>query len=395
VQAVPWRPVIVLALFVPVLAGCGGASHSHSQTTTTASVTSPRTTSTQTSAQQAAAVVLDARGSLIATVAGDGPISAAAADRRGGWYVAGSFTRLAGRSARGLAHLLANGSVDPTWHAALPSSGDTALAASADAVYAAGSIGDTNTSALLALDPTTGSMGPPLRRRPGPITALALTGGKLIVGTSGSSGAQGSTCVTALDAKTGRAARGFRVAVRMQPELGCAGPMTVDGERLYLAGSFQSVDGTRRPGLARIDATTGALDAGWRPPAASCALPGQPRGASGCDGVTHAVAVVKGLVLVAGSRPGVSALSDRTGATESGWRAPAGIENALALAVIGGRLFVGGDFTLSGGTALAGLATLSAADGSLLASWHPPAGLSAAAVVSSGSEVLVGLHSSR
>jgi hypothetical protein len=391
----------VLALFVPVLAGCGGASHSHSLTTSSvtttsgATTTTSGTTSTPTAPGREAGVVLDARGSLVATVAGDGPISAAAADGRGGWYVAGSFTGLAGHSAHGLAHLLANGNVDPTWHATLSSSGATALAASADTVYAAGSIGDTNTSRLLALDATTGSLATAFGRLPGPITALALAGGKLIVATSTSAASNRSTCVTAVDAKTGRRAQGFRVAVPMQPELGCAGPITVDGQRLYLAGSFQSVDGARRPGLARLDATSGALDLGWRPAAASCARPGQPRGANGCDGVTHAVAVVTGRVFVAGSRPGVSALSDRTGAVERGWRAPAGIENALALAVGGGRLFVGGDFTESGGTALAGLATLSAADGSLLPSWHPPARLSAAAVVSSGSEVLVGLHSGR
>jgi hypothetical protein len=392
----------VLALVTPALAGCGGASHSRSTTsstspspsTTTATPTSSTgTASTPVSTGRAAGVVLDARGSLVATITGDGPISTATADGRGGWYVAGSFTALDGHSAHGLAHLLASGSVDPTWQATLLSSGDTALAASADTVYAAGSIGDTNTSRVLALDATTGRLGPAFTPQPGPIRGLALAAGKLIVATSTSAGAHRSTCVTALDPMSRGPAQGFRVVVPAAPELGCAGSLTVDGQHLYVAGSFQSVDGVRRPGLARLDVSSGALDMAWRPAAPSCALPGQPRGPNGCDGVTYGVAPAPGRVFVAGARPGVSALSDSTGATESGWHAPAGIQNALALAVVGDRLFVGGDFTKSGGTSLAGLATLSVTDGSLLASWHPPAGLSAASVASSGSEVLVGLHS--
>ncbi len=390
----------MLALLVPVLAGCGGTSHVGSSTSTsaTSAETTPSTTTTRNAPVtpgRTAGVVLDAYGSRVATVAGDGPISTAAADGRGGWYVAGSFTSLAGQRVHGLAHLLSNGSVDPAWHATLSSSGATALTASGSLVYAAGSVGDTNTSRLFALRASSGAVAMALGRRPGPIRALAAADGKLILATTTSAGAPGATCLSALDAGTGRPAQGFHVAVPQQPELGCAGSLTVDGPRLYLAGSFQSVDGVRRPGLARVGATRGGLDTAWRPPAPSCRVPGQPRGANGCDGVTYAVAVAPGRVFAAGARPGVSALSDSSGAIERGWHSPAGIANALGLAVVGGRLFVGGDFTSSGGTALAGLAALSTADGSLLTSWHPPSGLSPAVVASSGSELLVGLHSSR
>lgn len=388
---VRWR--LLVAVLIPVLAGCGGASR-HVTTSGRSTQSAPTTTtSSPTRPVHSAAVILDATGSLVATLAGDGPVSAAVPDGRGGWYVAGSFTRLAGQPEHGIAHLLANATVDSNWHAALRSSGRTALAASPTIVYAAGSIGDTGRSTLLAFDATTGAVRSRLRApTAGPVTALALAGNRLIVAGGGGSR---PTCVAALDTATGRPAPDFSVTVPMQPELGCAGPIRVDGQRLYLAGYFQSVDGVRRPGLARIDARSGALDRAWQPPSPACRQPGQPRGPNGCDGITYDVAFAPEQVFVGGFRPGVVALSEATGVPQPGWHAPRGVGNVLQLATEGSRLFAGGDFTSSGRTALRGLAVLSAADGSLLPSWHPPAGMAPATSVASGAQVLVGLHSGR
>ena len=60
-----------------------------------------------------------------------------------------------------------------------------------------------------------------------------------------------------LDATTGAIEPGFKVAVRSSVK-----DLAVSGSRLYMAGGFSTVNGQARRGLAAVDAATGALDAG-------------------------------------------------------------------------------------------------------------------------------------
>ncbi|HMN28182.1 MAG TPA: delta-60 repeat domain-containing protein, partial [Caldilineaceae bacterium] len=46
----------------------------------------------------------------------DGNVSAAVADGHGGWYIGGSFSHVGGLARNRLAHLRADGSVDPQWN---------------------------------------------------------------------------------------------------------------------------------------------------------------------------------------------------------------------------------------------------------------------------------------
>jgi hypothetical protein len=355
------RRILTLLTLALAATSCGGsAKHAVTQIT-------PRPP-----AGPAIGAVLSSNGALTARLTGDGLIAAAAADGRGGWFIAGSFTEVDGEAERGLAHVLAGGTIDRQWHGALVSSGRSALTASAGSLYAAGSIGDTDRSRLLVLDAATGGLRRTLPVPFGTITALVVDGSRLFVATSTSTDPRRPSCLEAIDAQTGGSAGGVSANIRPAPELGCIAALRLNGSWLYVVGSFQEVDGLHRPGVARIDPASGRLDTTWRPPAAAA------------PGTTHDVAIAAGGAFLAGSRPAVTVLSVATGAPEHGWHFPNGVENALSLTIAGGRLFVAGDF--NGGVAL-----LALAGGAPVGSWHPAAGQFARLATASGSAVLLAL----
>lgn len=343
------------------IAGCGGATKHVTPPSPKRSPSGP-----------VVAVVLASSGSLVARLGGDGSIAAAAPDGRGGWFVAGSFTHLDGVSERGLAHVLGTGAIDPRWHGALRSSGRTALVAADATLYAAGSIADTDRSRVLALDASTGALRKSFRAPPGPVTALAVDGTRLIIATSASTVRARPSCIEALDTGSGRPQSAFAADVRPAPEQGCISIVRLDGASLYLAGSFHAVGGVPRAGLAKLDASTGRLESAWKPPAAGPAA-------------IYDIAPSAGGVVIAGSSPALAVLSTRSGTAQRQWRAPSTIRNPLSLAVVGDQVFVAGDF--NGGVARVRLAT-----GSELPSWRAAAGQSGGPVVASGSSALVGIH---
>lgn len=369
-----------------LVGGCGGSATHTTLTTTspTSTSSSPATGSSSTtsstpaptvSAERGAiAEVRGAGGELTNAITGDGSLSTAAADGRGGWFIAGSFTRLDGMPERGLAHVLAGGAIDPNWHGALASSGRTALVAFADTLYAAGSISDTDRSHLYALDAATGTSRRSLPVPPGPISALALSGGRLFVATSTTTSARQPSCLEAIDPRSGTRVAGFTADVRLAPELGCITALRADGQWLYLAGAFRSVNGSHRPRIARLDASTGRLDASWNPPATSI------------PNAIYDLAVGSGNVFVAGSTPALSALETASGTPPSAWHPPAGISAPLSLALLGARLLVAGQ--LHGRDSLLSLGVSS---GALQSSWQLPHGRSAELVSASGSAALVAL----
>ena len=114
------------------------------------------------------------------------------------------------------------------------------------------------------------------------------------------------------------------------------------GSRLFVAGPFGRVGGLQRPGLAAVDARTGAVVSGW-----------EPRPLVWWD--VGALAVAGPRLLVAGQfgypAPGIAALNTRTGTFERGWNArlrlipDAGSFNSLL--VRGSRVYVAGSFHAS------------------------------------------------
>jgi hypothetical protein len=69
----------------------------------------------------------------------NGYVAAAIADRKGGWFVGGSFTRIGGRREIALAHLLPDGRVDPRWRARVGSASRRPVAVNVLALGTGGS----------------------------------------------------------------------------------------------------------------------------------------------------------------------------------------------------------------------------------------------------------------
>jgi hypothetical protein len=104
----------------------------------------------------------------------DGTIEAIAPDGKGGFYVGGSFRRIGNAARRGLAHILADGSVDASFQASVDGN-VAAIAISGDRVFVGGafsSLGGQPRPLAGAVDAATGavtSWAPEDVLRPGPV----------------------------------------------------------------------------------------------------------------------------------------------------------------------------------------------------------------------------------
>lgn len=341
-----------------------------------------------------AAVILDAGGHAHATVRLAGSIDRAAADGGGGWYAAIAGNR---GTNYGLVHLDARGRIDPSWRAALgpnqPDGSYANLAAGDRFVYLAGnfgSIGGTPRRSLGAVAAADGSVAPSWTAGPANFAgaaAIVLAGDHVIV-------AHGQQ-IAAFDAHTGQPVRGFRASTG--PD-NTEGPgvrtLAASGRWVYVGGRFTRVDGVRRVGLARIDRSTGRVDATWRPPAFDTAP------CSACDGDVMGLAtspttlyVLGGFSAADGSPApgGLAAVSQATGKPMPGFRPrPPGRDAAgdpgsyTATAVVGRRLFVGGDTRR-------GFSALDAVSGAALSAWHPTSRRASVSVLAaSGAQLLAG-----
>ncbi|MEI6446987.1 MAG: hypothetical protein WCO96_03780 [Actinomycetes bacterium] len=155
-------------------------------------------------------------------------------DGAGGWYVGGSFTRYGGATANSIAHIKADGSLDPDFQASIPNIGTT---------------GETWAG----------------------VWTLARSGSTLYVGglfdqVNGSP----RTDVAALDATTGALKTGFDANVtrnpspRPSPEEGPfrgVRTLLVDGSDLFIGGNFAKIGAYDNQGVGKVDAATGASDA--------------------------------------------------------------------------------------------------------------------------------------
>lgn len=329
-----------------------------------------------------AAVILDSAGKQRAAVRADGAIEEAARDGRGGWYAWGGFHHVGGVEVNGLAHLDRDGRIDARWRPRLgphPPDGIVAsVIASRRRVYLAGNFGSVNGVArrgLGAVDAATGR----LDRRWTPPGAdlgaspVALGAGRVIVGIREE--------VQALDLRSGTPARRFRV--RTGPD-NTEGPgvraLAAGGRWLYVGGRFTKINGVRRIGLGRVDARTGRVDLGWRPPLLVT------RPCQGCDGDVMGLALGRGRLYVLGgfsaagkvrTPGGLVALAISTGRPTK-FRPPAPGPDAVgdsgtyqSVVEVGSRVFAAGDFGDAGKTHGHGFAVLDARTGAPLAAWHP------------------------
>jgi hypothetical protein len=138
-----------------------------------------------------------------------------------------------------------------------------------------------------------------------------------------------------------------------------------DGSRIYVGGDFRSVNGVLGFGrLAAIDASTGALDASWKPQA---------------DSVVRALATLGDRVYIGGDFLTVNeqggqhlaAVDGVSGTLDSDWYPVAnGTVRTLLPSSDGKSVYAGGDFTAINGRTRPYLALLNSAVGNVR-SWQP------------------------
>ncbi|WP_248358163.1 hypothetical protein [Anaeromyxobacter oryzae] len=267
----------------------------------------------------------------------DGHVAAVVPDGRGGWYISGSFTQVGGVARSGIAHLLAEGSLDLAWSPAVTGG---VLACVGGTLYVQSWTFDAKAlefiTKLLALDPS----GQPTAWQPPPVTgfvsALAVSGNTVYAGGDFTAvGGEPRSQLASFDATTG-------TLTAWAPQLSAGiyhGTSTVQalalvGDVLYVGGSFDKVDGESRIGLAAFDGS-GQLTS-WGPPIYS--------------GSVFALAARGSTIYVGGwfealgseARSGLAAID--SGGQVLPW-GPATDGTVLALAIDGDTIFVGGGFT--------------------------------------------------
>jgi beta-propeller uncharacterized protein DUF5122 len=279
-----------------------------------------------------------------------GEVEAVAADGSGGWFIGGDFSSVGGVKRSRLAHIRADGTLDPTWNPG--ADGDVLeLEVAGAEVYVGGSfstVGGEARSYIARLSSTgTGAADP-------------------IWDPSASGGGGGG---------------------------GTAGVITIiaSGSDVYVGGDFAEIGGQPIADLAKVSATgTGAVDPSWTPsPTGGLTAP---------DDLVSDLALSGSGLFVAGffgqiggqPRTAVAKISaGGTGAADPVWNPnPTEGLGAIALALSGSDLYVGGQFGTIGGTNHRYLAKLSTSGtGAADPSWAPQPNNQVNALALSGSDL--------
>lgn len=260
----------------------------------------------------------------------DGAVFAVAPDGAGGWYIGGSFAKVGGEPRRNLAHILSDGSLDPSWDpgtawSSYPSEAYVgALTCEGGVLYVAGGFDALGGAARLGLGAVDAS---------GQVTgwAPAITG---------------------------------EVYGRPAPE-GAVWALAASSGRIYLGGRFTAVDGLGRMHLAALDGSGNLL--GWDP-----GVEGKITAMAVVEDTVYVAGYVGYLLQVAGQPRGALAAVDATGQATP-WNPVLGegwyFHHVNALVADGGTLYIGGAFGSVDGQPRSGLAAFDASGD--LTAWAP------------------------
>jgi hypothetical protein len=318
-------------------------------------------------------------------------------DGAGGVYLGGRFSLVGEVPRQALAHVLANGTVDPSWNP-LPDGPVTALLLHDQTLYVGGNFFGLNGEErwrLAAVDRTTGLLMPwnPKLGTANLVNALASSNGVVYVGGvfelvnavvipgTGLRG-EGRRNLAAVDATTG-------VATPWNPNVfeGEVMALAVADSIVYAGGSFDQVglvgQDTIRLNLAAFDAGSGAATP-WNPSV---------RGING--DIVQALLVADNLISIGGrftevggqARDNLAAV-DRVAGLATGFTMPTN-DTVFTLFDDGRRLYVGGLFTTIAGQPRGRLAAIDKTTG-VLTSWNPNANGLVRSIVVSGGKVFVG-----
>ena len=280
-------------------------------------------------------------------------------DGNGGWYIGGGISSVGSTSVSKLAHVNADGSVDTSWKPAVTGG---------QAIYSLAKVGD-----VLLVGGWFSGVGGTTRNN---IAAVSTVDGSLLSWNPAANSAVRSITVVGDTAYVGGnfgsiagQSRGLAAAIRLgdrtspatgtcltnwddadcltafDPNVGGWGVLgiAVSGSDVYLGGPYSTVGGSTRSGIARVDATTGALDATWSPV---------------LDSQVEAVALSGTRLYVGGLFSTVDSAShnavaafDISGSTPTleAWDPGVAGGGIHTLATVGSTLYLGGNFAYVGG----------------------------------------------
>lgn len=298
-----------------------------------------------------------------------GQVHAIISDGSTGYFIGGDFTTVGGITRNNLAHVLANGTVDPNWNPDLDGT-VVALAlgpAPNNTLYVAGTFTNVNVAAAsaaragLAGFQTTGT-GMVTGWNPAPsggaVNTIVVSADTVYIGGEFTMiGSEARNRLAAFSESTGVLSTTWNPGASGNVE-----KLLLSGTRMYVAGYFQMLSNTARFGLGAVDATSGAIVSGFAPEpnmgVTSIALSGSTLFAGGI------------FTSIGGqNRDYLAAVNADTGVADVGWN-PAPDNDVSALLYVGDTLYVGGQFAMIGGAARSGLAALSPTTG-MATSWNP------------------------
>jgi len=349
---------LLLLLVLSALPACASSSSSSSKT------------QTQLGSEVRTLALVDAKtGQVDSYLPGPDGVTSVVSDREGGWYVGGRFTRIGNVLRRGVVHLKSDGSIDPSFVPDLPR--DMAVS---PILFQAGVVfvGDFGGKGVFALDAKSGQrLWHTSTGRDNTVSELASGNGVLYVGGDFTHvGGIARNGIAALNPITGKVT-GWRV--RLWNSMGYRGmggadAIGVASRVVYIAGLFDSINGVKRErGVAAVSSRTGRPTA-WAP---------RFTGATRSLGGIASILVTHGQVL-AGSvdREGGFAAFDARSARALSWtqRLKGG---ASALASSGDTAYLGGaienGFTRAGGSSANNLASVVLPEGRFT-NWRPRLG---------------------
>ncbi|MBK8164279.1 MAG: chitobiase/beta-hexosaminidase C-terminal domain-containing protein [Gammaproteobacteria bacterium] len=308
----------------------------------------------------------------------NGPVHAVAADGSGGWFIGGEFSAAGGQARANLAHIDAARTV--TAWAPVADGAVRALALAGGVLYVGGEftqVDGAGRDRIAALDAAAGNVSTWDPGADAAVLALLIDGAAVYAGgefTQIGGAARGR--IAALDTTSG-------AATAWDPDANAAvRALTLSGTTLYAGGDFTQIGGAARNRIAALD-TTGGTATAWDPDA---------------NAAVRAL-TLSGTTLYAGgdftqiggaARNRIAAL-DTTGGTAAVWD-PAANGAVRALALSGTRLYAGGDFTAMGGLARNRLAALDTAVTSAItdSAWDPGAGGTVEALALNGGVLYAG-----
>lgn len=318
-----------------------------------------------------------------------GTVAAVVDDGAGGVYIGGTFAAVGGVPRRGVAHIRADGTLDPVWKPTVQ--GEVrAMALAGSTLYIGGRFtyvnGNVERRNAAALDVASGTATPWSPNLSHPVNAIAVSGPSVYLGGEFTTVNGGVTrnFAAAVNATTG-------AATPWDPDPSWfVTAMDVSGPNVYLGGAFSSLKGgTVRNGAAAVDSTTGAPTA-WDPQLTCSGLSYPNMCIIDVTVAGSQVYLAGGIITVNGGTARRNVVSvDMNTAIATAWNPdPDGYVHSVTPA--GPLVFLGGDFTsINGTTSRLRSAAVDATTGAATG-WDPRASSTVKAIAPTGDKMYLG-----